>query len=198
MNQTPLFDPQFLNIEYFFNLIFRFFQTIFNGAYNLDAVQEYLPALKIFLSLLSMFFIAGIAYVLVRIFEIRHAEHIKYHTSHVEKEEEGGGMGIARERFDKIVSKSNSLNSSDWKLAIIEADTIIDEMVEKMGYYGENLGERLRVIESSDFLTLQDAWEAHKVRNQIAHDGDAFVLTDRETRRVIALYEKVFKEFKYI
>ena len=70
-------------------------------------------------------------------------------------------------------------------------------MVEKMGYPGANLGERLRVIELSDFLTLQEAWEAHKIRNRIAHEAQ-YQLTEREARKAIGLYEKVFREFHYI
>ena len=67
----------------------------------------------------------------------------------------------------------------------------------KLGYQGENLGERLKAIEPSDFITLQAAWDAHKVRNQIAHETN-FQLSKREVRRVIGLYEQVFREFKYI
>jgi hypothetical protein len=88
-------------------------------------------------------------------------------------------------------------NPNDWKVAIIEADTILDEMVERMSYKGITLGERMKNIEKSDFNTLDDAWEAHKVRNAIAHDA-SFVLTEREARRVIELYRNVFKEFSFL
>jgi hypothetical protein len=70
-------------------------------------------------------------------------------------------------------------------------------MVGAMRYPGENLGERLKNVEPSDFLTLEDAWEAHKVRNQVAHQS-GFTLTRREARRVVELYERVFREFIFI
>jgi hypothetical protein len=101
------------------------------------------------------------------------------------------------ERWEKLLKYLESENPSEWKLAIIEADNLLDEMVAKMGYGGENLGERLKVIEPSDFLTLQDAWEAHKVRNRIAHES-SYQLTKREAKKVIGLYEKVFREFHFI
>lgn len=194
MNQ-PLFGPRYLNIEYFFNQVLEFFRLIGNllGG-DFSAITS---RLKIFLLFLSLLFIAGIIYTAIKIFEIRRSENEKYHTVDIAEEPEDGG--VRRERWQTIIKKMESENISDWKLAIIEADTLLDEMVKKMGYPGENLGERLRHVEVSDFNTLQEAWEAHKVRNRIAHDSsDQFILTQREARRVIGLFEKVFKEFKYI
>src|SRR3989344_3650101 len=40
--------------------------------------------------------------------------------------------------------------------------------------------------------------QAHAVRNKIAHEGAAFMLPEREAKRVVGLYEAVFREFKYI
>ena len=42
--------------------------------------------------------------------------------------------------------------------------------------------------------TLDDAWQAHKVRNQIAHAGADFVLTQKITRETIMMYKRVFEE----
>src|SRR3989344_354965 len=194
MNQ-PLFDPRYLNIEYFFNQVLellRMIGRILGGDFSVITSR-----LKILLLFLSLLFIAGIIYTALRILEIRRSEREKYQSMIVAEEPEDGG--VRRERWQTIIKKMESENISDWKLAIIEADTLLDEMVKKMGYPGENLGERLRHVEVSDFTSLQEAWEAHKVRNRIAHDsGDQFILTAREARRVIGLFEKVFREFKYI
>lgn len=101
-------------------------------------------------------------------------------------------------RWRGVLAKLASDNPSDWKLAIIEADTILDELVATMNLAGTTLGERLKAIEPSDFLTLNQAWEAHKARNRIAHEVDGVPLSLREARRIITLYEQVFKEFAYI
>ncbi len=100
--------------------------------------------------------------------------------------------------WQRVVQLSESDNPSDWKLSIIEADTMLDKMIIGMGYHGETMGERMQAIEHSDFNTLDDAWEAHKVRNRIAHEGGDFLITGRETRRVIQLYKRVFEEFRLI
>jgi hypothetical protein len=99
------------------------------------------------------------------------------------------------ERWQKIVQKSESQNPSDWRLAIIEADIILDELLENLHLPGDTMGEKLKAVEKSDFTTIEYAWEAHKARNFIAHEGEGFLLSQRETRRIISLYEAVFKEF---
>lgn len=100
-------------------------------------------------------------------------------------------------RWQKIKNLANSANSADWKIAILEADKILDEMTKRMGYEGDSIGDRLKKIEPSDFLTLNDAWEAHKVRNNIAHSPD-FELNSRQVRDTLKRYENVFKEFHFI
>lgn len=101
-------------------------------------------------------------------------------------------------RWANIQSLIQSYNMNDWKQAIIEADTILDEMLDKMGYKGQSIGDKLKQIEPSDFLTLNQAWEAHKVRNRIAHSGTNFTLSKNEAERIIGLYREIFQEFFYI
>jgi len=100
------------------------------------------------------------------------------------------------EKWKKIVSLAHSNNPSDRKIAVIEADTILHDMVRDMGYSGDTLGEKLKNIEISDFSTLDEAWEAHKFRNKITHEG--VEVNKRDAVYIISLYEKVFREFEYI
>jgi len=102
------------------------------------------------------------------------------------------------ERWARIISLSESTNSSDWRLAIIEADIILDELLQKLQLPGETMGEKMKAVEKSDFTTIESAWEAHKARNMIAHEGSGFLINQHEIRRIISLYEAVFKEFHLI
>ncbi len=102
------------------------------------------------------------------------------------------------DRWDKVLTHVSSENPNDWRLAIIEADVMLDELIMRMGYMGTTLGERLKQIVKGDMRTLDAAWEAHRVRNQVAHAGSDFILTQREAKRVIDLYGAVFEEFKFI
>lgn len=82
-----------------------------------------------------------------------------------------------------------------WRIGILEADTMLAEILREKGYQGADVGEMLN---SASFKTVQLAWDAHKIRNKIAHEGSAFSLTEREAKRAYALYEAVFKELKAI
>lgn len=101
-------------------------------------------------------------------------------------------------RWATVLAHAESLNQPEWRLAILEADTMLAELLDRRGYQGLSIGEQLKSADPEKFVSLQDAWEAHKVRNQIAHEGSAFTLTERETRRIIGLYERVFREFDFI
>lgn len=194
LNSQPIFDPTYLNIEFFFNKILELFTQLRDIVFGSSSFTHMLPYVKTFLSVLAILFITGIIYSLVRIREIRKEETAEMHFAepiHDEKSEK-------RERWEVIENHINSVNPSDWRLAIIEADSLLDEMVKRMGYQGESLGERLKAVEVSDFNSIQNAWEAHKVRNKIAHDGSGFSIDHREAKRVIELYEQVFKEFEYL
>jgi uncharacterized membrane protein len=97
-------------------------------------------------------------------------------------------------RLEEVFMHSVSEDPNDWKLAIIEADVILDSVLKDRGYVGNSLGERLRNISPRQMKTLDDAWEAHKVRNQIAHAGADFVLTRRIAEETINRYQRVFTE----
>jgi hypothetical protein len=163
-----------------------------------------LPWLLGISALLSLGFFAGIMYIVLSMNKLKAAEKAKDEgSSPLEgapavsekpsfKEPEGNV------RWKRILDKASSQSESDWRLAIIEADVILDEMMGKMGYHGKDLGEKLKSVEKSDFETIELAWEAHKIRNRIAHMGGEYPLSERETRRVISLYKQVFEEFEYI
>ncbi len=102
--------------------------------------------------------------------------------------------GPKNNRIQDMFEHVSSDSPSDWKLAIIEADIILDEILKEKGYLGTSLGERLRSITPTQLESLDDAWEAHKVRNQIAHGGADFILTHKLAQDTIKQYRRVFHE----
>ncbi len=96
-------------------------------------------------------------------------------------------------RWQAITDLFQSQNSSDWRLAILEADAMLDEVTRELGYQGESLGERLMGMNRDTFPALSAAWEAHKVRNKIAHQGMDFQLSSRDARRTHALFQYIFE-----
>jgi|ERR1035437_229559 hypothetical protein len=101
-------------------------------------------------------------------------------------------------KWQSVMTHVDSPNGSDWRQAIIEADIILGEILTKMSYQGEGIGEQLKQANKADFNTLDQAWEAHKIRNQIAHEGSDFAMSQHEAKRVVNLYRQVLEEFFYI
>jgi hypothetical protein len=102
------------------------------------------------------------------------------------------------ERWVHVKALLTSAATSDWRQAIIEADIMLEEMLRAIGYDGVTIGDMLKNVDPADFVTLDKAWEAHKVRNQIAHRGLDFRVDRGDAERVIKLYEDVFREFNYL
>ena len=101
-------------------------------------------------------------------------------------------------RWQKIEDLSNGTTSSEWREAIIEADIMLDDALTRQGFVGDGVGEKLKDADPTQFKFIQDAWEAHKVRNQIAHEGSAFNLSETLMHRTIAQYKNVFGELNEI
>lgn len=186
-----IFEPNYFNLEYFFNLIYKFLLRLWPFILAVLAALAKLRGLMIILSLALMVFIGWLVYKInqLRSDEVRSFLNLVHGDS--------SSKAMKNDRWAKIVQALDSDNPSDWKQAVIDADIMLDEMVKAMNYPGETLGERLKAIEPSDFLTLQDAWEAHKIRNQIAHES-AFTLSRREARQALDRFERVFREFAFI
>lgn len=101
-----------------------------------------------------------------------------------------------RMRWNRIEGYLKSDNVSDWKIAIIDADNMLDEVMMHFHFPGDNVGDRLRNAARS-FGTSADAGYAHGVRNKIAHDP-LFELSHTEANRVISMYKRTFEEFNYL
>jgi hypothetical protein len=98
-------------------------------------------------------------------------------------------------RWKTVLEYANSSQEPLWRIGILEADSILFEALKNRGYSGDDVGEILR---EANFITIQRAWNAHKIRNRIAHEGSKFRLTEREAKKTFADYEAVFKEMKII
>jgi len=105
---------------------------------------------------------------------------------------------LRNKKWDLVTEHINSDDPNKWKLAILEADIILSELLDTFQLPGESIGEKLKAVEASDFTNIENAWEAHKIRNAIAHQGSEFLITQREAKRIIGLYQTVFDEFKII
>ncbi len=192
-------SPSFL--EYFFASIIDFI-TKFTLSDLLDSLGSFYSTLKIICTILSLILICLCIYAELGLHHVEkeEEEHERHLLEHYKAHAAGHGSGQSpsNARWLKIIDHINSKNPSDWRLAILEADIVLDEMLSKMGYQGETVSDKLKAIDQGEFTSINSAWEAHKIRNAIAHEGSDFLISEREAKRIVGLYETVFKEFKFI
>lgn len=174
-------------LNYIFNLTFRLVNFLINYDYS-----GIIFALKVLAVPLSLFFIFGTVYSAMKTTKIWKAVRAFYSVSNLPKDKNKN-----LEEWQKIISRGNSMDENERKFAVIAADSLIDKILALAGYDGENLGERLKKIEPSDLDSLQDLWEAHKLRNRIAHETD-FKLAKEDAILALSRYEKALRELEYI
>lgn len=191
----PLFTPSYLNIEYVFGKIVEYAQPVINFFTN----PHTWSTLGVISALASIVCIAIIVWSLVRLVEIQiyDREEIKHEIHNAllkQKEKERN----ANPRWHYILTLIESPNDSDWRVAIIEADSMMEETLKEKGLSGGTVSELLEGAKESGYRSIQDAWDAHLVRNQIAHEGSDFSLSQVEGRRVIKMFQNFFEELRII
>lgn len=155
-------------------------------------IPSFVSVLKVISVLISLSVAAFMGYLIYKLTRIRENQRLLLYPV-----SETTPLAL-NPKWERVVAHIESQNEGDWRLAILEADILLSEVLDTLSLLGETVGDKLKSIEKSDLLTLSNAWEAHKVRNQIAHEGSDFILSQREARRVIELYKTVFEEFKII
>ncbi|MCC6198617.1 hypothetical protein IT401_00110 [Candidatus Nomurabacteria bacterium] len=209
--QPSVPQPVFLNVEYLFFLLTRATGGFLTYLFSV----KFLHYLAIFATVLIIALIAIVLYYLVCLWELGQEGKKKISASSsssvtpsstVPSPSTTGGdhtvssTGIIprNETWENIRAKFLSENQSDWRLAIIEADIYMDKLLDARGYHGDTVSDKLKQITPAQLGSIQIAWEAHKVRNRIAHDGAAFVLTQPEARRTFSYFEIVFRDLEVI
>lgn len=178
-----------------FSLLFGLLQNAPQVPFSLEAVMRWWDNIWHITSSISFLFtlmsLAILLYSTMRLRQIRHEEHHIYSTIEEEKLEQQ----VDHARFAHVMTLIESPQENDWRQAIIEADIMLDDLLKQLKIEGDTLGDRLKNADKSRFKTLDNAWAAHKVRNEIAHKGSSYKLSNHLAYRTIKQYESVFKEF---
>jgi len=107
------------------------------------------------------------------------------------------GTQKSNKEWEKILARLDSEMESEYKLAIIEADGILDNVLKRMGYSGETLGDKLNSLSVATLPNLDQVLSGHKIRNNIVHDPDYRLSLD-QTRQIISYYERAFRDLQII
>jgi hypothetical protein len=198
----------FLNIEYLLLRVYDLFFAVPAVSGGAQAVQaptsSVLPYISSFFGhvafagmALTVVFLALVVWIRIKLIVV---EHEGYHAKEAHEHEHTHvePPPPKNPQWDRVQALASSSAESDWRRAILEADIMLGDMLTQAGYRGKEIGEKLRDANPLQFTTLDLAWKAHKVRNDIAHGGENFHLSARDANATIDLYRRVFEEFNYI
>lgn len=96
-------------------------------------------------------------------------------------------------RWEAIRDRLESDQSFQYKVAVLEADALANEILDGIGYKGVSMAEQLASVKGGQLETRALLAEAHEVRNQIVHDVE-YQLSLEDAKRYLDDYQKFFDE----
>ncbi len=174
-------------INNFFGDFYNFLQSVTNWYIANLAILEIISVI------VSLLLIYGIIYCIIRsnFFVIQTEKWIDLLNI----------KNLSRRRslkaWKQILKRLHSKDQLQWKLAIMEADKILDEILKMAGYKGEIMDDRLKSLTAAQLSNLEDIKNAHRVRRQISQNPD-FQITQNEAAAVIKVYNQAFAELHLI
>ena len=102
--------------------------------------------------------------------------------------------GLNREYFTgRWRTLQKGLNKKDaWPMAVIQADSLLDEALRKRRFKGKTMGERL--VSAQKTLSDNDTtWFAHKLRNKLVHEVD-INLSQKDVQKALVGFRQALKD----
>jgi hypothetical protein len=100
-------------------------------------------------------------------------------------------------RWQKIQKMVIAGLEPEAKLAIIEADSILNEVLKRIGHKGETFGERLDKATVDVLPNLEEVRRVHGIRNNIIHDP-SYSLDIAEAKMALEVYRKALVELNVL
>jgi hypothetical protein len=104
---------------------------------------------------------------------------------------------VMKERWHAIMAKFASGTPEAERIAIIEADALVDSALKGMRMEGEHLADRLANLEADDIKSMPRIWRAHRLRNDLVHTP-GYAVTAQEAERAMRDYEAFLREIEVI
>jgi|RhisoiCoNPM_1038542.scaffolds.fasta_scaffold00211_3 hypothetical protein len=87
---------------------------------------------------------------------------------------QGMDRGAIKARWDEIERMAAAGGEMNLKMAVMEADKLLDHALKAMAIPGMTLGERLKFA-AYKFPKIRNVWNAHRLRNQLAHESSYYL-----------------------
>lgn len=132
-----------------------------------------------------------IVYLIFRIWSRQHRIKLFYFSKRKVKKVSMDRKFIRQ--WQKIVKRLSTPTPENLRLAVIDADTLVDTFLKKAGYSGEHMADRLSRIIPSEVKSLEKLWDAHLLRNSLVHVPGSTVSTN-EAKKAVTAFEDFLQE----
>ena len=157
-------------------------------------VQAKLFLVKIIFFVIGGFFLGMIIFVLLRTHYLQWVfvqDFIEFFTRRPY-----GAKKISR-TWNKVLRRLETGVESEYKLAVIEADDMLDNSLKRLGYTGATLEERLQKLTAVTLPNIKQIYDVHKVRNNVVHDPDYRLPLD-EAKKTVDIYGQAFRDLQIL
>jgi len=96
--------------------------------------------------------------------------------------------------WKKVIGLLHSGDEASYKKAILAADNLLDEILERSGWVGADLGEKISKIKTMQMPDIDKLMASHKIAEKIQEDSN-FKITYEEAVKTLMIYEKLFRDF---
>jgi len=102
------------------------------------------------------------------------------------------GVKKTFKQWAKVLKRLDTGKEADYKLAVIEVDGLLSDILKKMGYKGETMAKILEQLDATILPNIEQIWKVHKIRNNVVHDPD-YELSLEQARKILGIYEESFR-----
>ncbi len=169
-----------------------FFLELYDKIYlflNSTELAKTLLAIKIVSWLISLFLIFLIIILLKKSDAVWRFRERAYARAMVTDQNE--------KRWQRIQERLKLGDEANLKLAVIEADKLFDDILQRMAAPGKTIEERLDIFQKHELKSIDLVREAHRFCDFIIQNTKAPVKRE-EVERAIAGYEAALRELEYL
>lgn len=148
-------------------------------------LQDYLFPVKLVFAFMAMFFLAGVLYFMINSSWLKYKflENISEFISW-----KSFGMREISKKWSKIKKRVESGAESDYKLAIIEADDFLSNILFDGGFEEEAFEDSIKNASKMFLSGVSEILSAHEIRNSIVYNQD-FKISGEQAKKVLDVYE---------
>lgn len=107
------------------------------------------------------------------------------------------GATKTQKRWKKIRERLRSDQENDFKVAVIEASLLLNDLLKERGIEGIDVKEKLEKVGREAISNFDDFLEVYNTYKFVSEDP-SYHLTKKETKRFLDVYETVMKDLGFL